>query len=387
MTKNIQLDKITCTACYACVASCSQQCIHMQEDKLGFLRPVIDNAACISCGKCISVCEHVKQLPEIDEEKQQIYAAKHRSSDVKNASSSGGVFTALSDAVLEMGGVICGSVYSEHMKPIHTFAENKVERDAMRGSKYTYSLCNDLTYRRVKSFLNNGRKVLFTGTPCQVSALKCYVGEHENLFTVDILCHGIVAPVLYRDFVRNAEKKGKVVFIDFRRGNINWHDPVTCITYRNGKIVIDNSYFKMFTQNYLLRESCYKCNFASFNRISEITIGDFWGIENCHSEFDEADGVSVMIVNNEKGRTLLAQCHANLELLRCTRSDCSHEQLNGLPARTQHQEFKKYYLSHGYNAAYKKFVRESWSIRIRERLYRNKLILNARNQFAKLLGK
>lgn len=383
--ETIHLDQKFCTACYACVVNCPRQCITMKEDMFGFLRPEINDENCIACGKCVSVCQEVKKLPLCLEKTQKIYAAKHRSSNIKKYSSSGGVFTALSDYILREGGVIVGAVYADNMQVVHTFAETSEERDRMRGSKYTYSFCDSEIYKQIKTYLNEKRRVLFTGTPCQTAALKQYIGKlNENLITVDLLCHGIAAPVLYREFVNEMQKKGKIVNINFRYHRETWHTPQTEISYENGKKVYDNSYFELFTCDGFLRESCYQCQYASFNRISDLTMGDFWGIERFHKEFDAPDGVSVLLVNTDVGKKLLAQCRDSLELIDCVRSDCLHEQLNGLPlSKNRNNELVKAYLEKGSRWTYNRLIRAPFSIRIRERLYRIRFIREFRDYLVK----
>lgn len=376
----INLDMKSCTGCHACAAVCPRGCISMIADDLGFLHPVIDENACIGCHRCEKICAETKVLPTHDE--QEIYAAKHVSSEVKAKSASGGAFTAISDVILKNGGIIVGSVYGEDMAVFHTFARNEAERDRMRGSKYTYSLCGKEIFHEVKQLLDDGKCVMFTGTPCQNAALKATLGkDYENLFLVDILCHGICAPKIYADYLSSLAQTDRVIDINFRHSTENWHAPVTLVNYekkgaRQGNP--ENAYFKIFVQNRVLRESCYRCSYASFSRVSDITLGDFWGIENCHAEFDAPDGVSVITVNTPKGKELLMQV-ADLILLPCAPADCSHEQLNGLRERKRDETFLKEYREKGYQYVAKKYTYKSLSLRIREALYKIKFIKRLRD--------
>lgn len=374
----IILDQLSCTACHACVAMCPKECITMQEDELGFLRPHIDESKCISCGLCLKTCDEVKTRPIGS--KREIYAATHKSLDIRKASASGGVFSTLSDCVIREGGVVVGAIYNEKMSVQHDFAETAEQRDAMRGSKYTYSLCGKQTFVHVKELLDDGRVVMFTGTPCQNAALKTFLkGSYDNLILVDILCHGIAAPNLYNDYITRLGKKGKRIdYIDFRYApDGNWHAPKTQVTYKDGTRrsgELENSYFRMFVRNYCLRESCYSCNYASFERVSDITLGDFWGIERFHKELDYPHGVSVVVVNSEKGEYWFTKARTDLDVFNCTESDCTHEQLNGLPQGGRNAEFVEDYLKSGYDYVYRKYTMNPLSIRIREQLYRVSII-------------
>lgn len=368
-----QLDRVLCTACHACVSVCPTQAISMSEDDLGFLRPQIDEAACVGCGLCEKTCDKVKVLPACPE--QTIYAARHPSPEVVKQSASGGVFTALSDEVLAEGGAVVGARYNEHMTVAHTVAHTPEQRNALRGSKYTYSLCDREIFLQVRQLLEEGRSVLFSGTPCQVAALKVFLGkDYQRLLTVDILCHGIAAPVLYRDFVTSLEKHGAVAYIDFRyTPDGNWHDPKTCVTYQNGARrngEAENAYFRMFVRNYCLRESCYQCRYASFDRVSDITLGDFWGIENSRPELDAPHGVSVVTVNTPKGAARFEQCKGALHAAPCTPDACSHDQLNGLKPGDRNHAFVADYRRHGYDYVRQKYVTTPRSILLREKLYR-----------------
>lgn len=379
----IKIEQATCTGCHACVAMCPKECITMEKDSLGFLRPHIDEDKCIECGYCLRTCEEVKRLPVRSQ--RDIFAATHKKLDVRKASSSGGVFSALSEQVIKEKGVIVGSIYKEKMGVQHDFAETVEQRNAMRGSKYTYSLCDKQVFMRVKQLLTDGRLVMFTGTPCQNAALKFFLrADYDNLLLVDILCHGITAPALYDDFIEKLEKKGKkVADINFRHSHDgNWHEPKTLVTYEDGTKKggeLENSYFRMFVRDYCLRESCYSCNYASFERVSDITLGDFWGIENSHKNFDYPYGVSVVTVNTDKGKKWFSKVNKDLETIICTEDDCTHEQLRGLPSRGRNAKFVDDYLEYGYDYVYKKYTVSPISIRIREKLYAIPIIKKIRN--------
>ncbi len=379
----IKLEQVTCTGCHACVAVCPKECITMKKDSLGFLRPHIDENKCIGCGYCLKTCEEVKKLPVGLE--REIFAATHKNIDARKSSSSGGVFRALSEQVISVNGVVVGAVYNKKMGVQHDFAETVEQRNAMCGSKYTYSLCDKQVFVRVKQFLDAGRTVMFTGTPCQNAALKIFLKvDYDNLILVDILCHGITAPALYDDFIKKLEEKGKVVAdINFRYSpDGNWHEPKTLVTYedgtkQSGELV--NSYFRMFVRDYCLRESCYSCDYASFERVSDITLGDFWGIENSHKEFEHPYGVSVVVVNTQKGKEWFSKASKDLETIICTEDDCTHEQLRGLPPGRRNTKFVDDYLEVGYDYVYKKYTVSPISIRIRERLYEIPIIKRLRN--------
>ena len=379
----IKMEHTTCTGCHACVAMCPKECITMEKDSLGFLRPHIDEDKCVECGYCLKTCEAVKRLPESTD--REIFAAIHKKLDVRKSSSSGGVFSALSEQVIKENGVVVGAVYKEKMSVQHEFAETVEQRNAMRGSKYTYSLCDKQVFVRVKQLLDNGRTVMFTGTPCQNAALKVFLKvDYDNLILVDILCHGITAPALYDDFIKKLEENGKVVAdINFRHtSDGNWHDPKTLVTYKDGTKrsgELENSYFRMFVRDYCLRESCYSCNYASFERVSDITIGDFWGIENTDKNFDYPYGVSVVIVSTDKGEKWFSKASTDLDVIVCSEKDCTHEQLRGIPARGRNSEFVEDFLERGYDYVYKKYAVSSLSIRIREKLYKIPIIRKIRN--------
>ena len=376
------LDIELCTGCHACVSACPKECLSMKRDKWGFLRPVINESECISCGLCVKTCEKTKQIPIC--QSREIWAAKHNDVSVKKESSSGGVFSAISDRILQDGGVIFGARYFDNMSVGHDLAVTAEERNRFRGSKYSYSLCDNSVFIRVKDELKKGKTVMFSGTPCQVAALNTFLGrEYENLITVDILCHGISAPVLYEDYInRIQKKKDGIENINYRYSVCgDWHNPKTLITYKSGRRRmgnLENSYFRIFVRDYFLRESCYSCNYARFDRVSDITLGDFWGIENCHNEFDEKDGVSVVIVSSNKGKKLFEAAACDMTLLRCTESDCSHNQLNGLPQKCRNEKFVSDYMNFGYDYVFKKYASTPLSIRVREKLYRFKLIAKIR---------
>lgn len=378
-----QLDTVLCTACHACVSVCPATCITMEKDELGFLRPHVDEKACLECGLCVKTCEKVKEIPVCAN--RRIYAAKHTQDQIVKSSSSGGVFTALSDIVLAMGGVIVGARYGQNMRVEHALARTPEERDALCGSKYTYSLCDKRIYAQVRQLLEDGVPVLFSGTPCQVAALKTFLGKsYAHLYLADILCHGIAAPALYRDYLSHLEaKNGPIAHIDFRHApGGNWHTPRTYVTYENGKRKSgeeENSYYRMFVSYYCLRESCYSCNYAQFDRISDITMGDFWGIESCHPEFDLPDGVSVVMTNTQKGAELFEQAKEKLITMQCVEADCTHEQLNGLKEGNRNEAFVSDYLHYGYAYIHQKYTATPISIRIREKLYRIKAIRTLRD--------
>lgn len=281
----------------------------MEADEEGFLFPAIDESVCIDCGICLKYCAFYNRKPQHTIEEKVCYILRHKNLTTRMSSRSGGVFVSCSDWILQQGGTIYGAVL-EGVTCEHQRAVNSVERDKMRYSKYIQSDTQSV-WNLIKNDLATGHKVLFSGTPCQVDALYSYIKRNRmddgNLYTMDLICHGVPSPKLFAEFIGYSEKRygGKITNFQFRDKTLcGWDDHIESF-HINRRKYASSKWRDIYNSNGINRSSCYNCKYAAMNRPGDITFGDAWGIRKVASDFYDNRGASVVIVNTDKGRELL----------------------------------------------------------------------------------
>ena len=246
----------------------------------------------------------------------KVYAVKHKDEGIRASSRSGGIFTALSDMVLDGGGIVYGCVLTDDFGAVHIRADNANDRNRMRGSKYIQSKLGD-TFKNVRKDLDAGKNVLFSGTSCQVAGLKQFLGkEYNNLFCIDIVCHGVPSTAVWKSYLHWQEQKNhsKAIKVNFRnKKDFGWHDHVETIEFENGKSASSRVFRNLFYGHMILRPSCYECPYKSVMHPGDITIADYWGIEKAAPEFDDNKGVSLVLVNNEKADSIFENVKIELQ--------------------------------------------------------------------------
>lgn len=314
-------DKHKCCGCTACVSVCPKDCISMSEDKEGFLYPVVDSVKCIDCGLCEKVCPVLHPLK--NEAEPLVYAAINSDESIRMQSSSGGIFTLLAESVIDNGGVVFGACFDRDWNVVHDYTETKEGLAKFRGSKYVQSNVGN-SFSQVKIFLDAGREVLFSGTPCQVSGLKYYLRKpYPNLLTVDLVCHGVPSPEVWRKYLQETVckaygiKKNKsavnlcdyISDIKFRAKDKGWKKYSFKFEYKDGRIEInpfyENPYMNIFLSNLSLRPSCYACPAKLNNVQSDITLADFWGVNKIDPNIDDDKGCGLLFLNNKEKIGLL----------------------------------------------------------------------------------
>lgn len=296
--------RVECTGCAACVNICGKHAIIMKPDIKGFLYPSIDNDLCVNCGMCEKICPGNR--PADFNPQGEIYAALAKDDRIRSQSSSGGIFSVLADMILKQKGIVFGAVFKKSGEVEHIWISDKAQLLSLRGSKYIQSNIGN-SYKEVKRFLDEGRKVLFSGTPCQIAGLKAYLQiPYPNLLTIDLLCHGVPSSAVFRRFIQYQEEKNrsKVIQVLFREKTPGWQQFSVKLCFENGTEQIDNSFLRVFLEDKVLRESCHHCKYIGTKRVGDITLGDFWGYRESEPELIENDdlGISFVSLNTEKGR-------------------------------------------------------------------------------------
>ena len=314
--------KEDCCGCSACYNVCASKAITMKPDHEGFLYPEIDQARCIDCGSCLEVCPLVSEGNYKQGNTPRFFVARHKSPEVLRQSTSGGAFTAISDVILRMGGVIYGADYDDAFRVQHQRAESPAQRDRLRISKYVQSNMKD-TYARVKADLASGLPVLFTGTPCQTAGLRGFIGSSPlagNLYICDLICHSIPSPLIWEEYKQLLEQEngGKLVSVQFRSKKDGWsrdnsNKGFLFRTEQSAEVQEDDRIYQLFFKvGTITRPACSACRFTDIHRVGDLTIADYWGIEKYSPEWFDSRGVSVVLVNSPQGEKLFVQCRDDL---------------------------------------------------------------------------
>ena len=342
-------NKKDCCGCSACVQICPKECIAMEFDNEGFLYPKVDEVKCINCHKCETVCPVINRYSP--REPLLTIAAKNYNKKIVNISSSGGVFDLLAHEILNKGGVVFGAKLNEKMQVVHDYVEKYEDLNPLRGSKYVQSDING-TYLKVKAFLKQKRSVLFSGTPCQISGLKHFLGkDYEGLYLVEVICHGSPSPGIWKEYInQQSQKISKVahnatdgknmvlslsledtpVFtgVNFREKNgYSWEKFGFVIRGKSAlkadknlvllsDICFNNTYIKGFLSDLYLRPSCYQCPTRCLSSGADITLGDYWKIKDFHPKFYDKNGVSLVLINSNKGQDLFEQIRGKMDFIK-----------------------------------------------------------------------
>lgn len=368
-------NKSQCSGCTACMNSCPVNAITMVADQEGFKYPQIDETICTECDLCQKICPfHEGYSREMNLQTPKVYAVKHIDDDIRIASSSGGMFTALSDYILEKHGVVYGAAFDHKFRVCHQKAETAQGRDEFRGSKYVQSDLGN-TFRDVKAELDRDRDVLFTGTPCQVAGLRAYLGKkkYDRLILCDLVCLGTPSPIIWKEYVALLERtKGSTLqSFKFRDKGKGWHSSSLSAQFVDGTTLcntpIVDCFDSIFYQHIALRPSCHACVFTNYARPSDITIADFWGIEDSKPEFDDNKGVSLVLVNTEKGKAVFEKVKVGLVYEVSTMDECRQRHLT-VPAEPSPKRdiFWNDYYEHGFEYVAKKYTEYGLRNRVKQ---------------------
>lgn len=312
---NIKECRAGCSGCSACYSVCRHNAISMQEDKHGFIYPEIDDRVCVDCGLCYDVC------PLNDREGHGELAAFYgwnNDEGVRMRSSSGGLFSALADHVLRHDGIVFGAAFDPQTKRVEYKCTDEVELDSIRRSKYTECYTND-AFKKIKSYLTNGRMVLFCGAPCHSAGLINFLGrKYDGLIVCDFVCGGAASPQFFREHLQMLEKKkkSKVSDINFRDKKMGWKRMLFSVRFADGKskstLSYFDSYFNGFIEGITKRENCFSCKFSA-DHYSDITIADYWGYLKAGVPYDKR-GISMVIANTEQGLNVIRTIESNITL-------------------------------------------------------------------------
>lgn len=325
-------DREKCCGCAACVCVCPAGAIRWGRNREGFYEPRIDGEKCTDCGLCRKVCPYEEDLKGKDAD-PLVFAAVHKDREVVRHSSSGGAFTALSDWILGQKGVVYGVKFDDDLRAVYGRAETKEERDAFCGSKYVQADGAGV-YPQITADLKEGRTVMFTGTPCQTYGLRKYLeikkANTKNLYLCDNVCHGAASPKVwqvYLDYIRGGVLKGGTIrSFTMRSKKEKWQKQmIGCETEMGDESRVLNStasWNKLYSSTAATRRSCYQCRFTSYLRRSDITLADYWNIENAGLSIDYTNGVSLLLINTKKGSRWLESCRGDLTLQESSKKAC-----------------------------------------------------------------
>lgn len=308
-------DKHNCCGCNACAQKCPKQCISMFEDEEGFLYPKVDLEKCIDCHLCEKLCPCLNKLES--KEPFVCYAAKNNDERIRRESSSGGIFTAIAEKIIENSGVVFGACFDDCWQVVHSYVEKKEGLAAFRGSKYVQSKIGD-SFRQVEDFLSKGCVVLFSGTPCQISGLNHFLNkEYDNLLTIEVVCHGVPSPKIWREYLK-ALKLPRIGSISYRDKSTGWRGYSFSVKDIEGNFIYkrrasDDKYMLAFFRNLILRPSCFNCPSKAGRSCADITLADYWGIEHIVPYMDDGQGTSFIGVNTEKGNAFIRGLNLHIE--------------------------------------------------------------------------
>lgn len=309
------MDKALCNGCNTCTVSCPiDECITMNMDNEGFFYPQVNLKICIECDKCEKVCPYIPEQSMRKEEavrfeKPFVYASYSKNHEVRVDSTSGGIFSELAFKMFDQGGYVGGVIYNEDYSVSHILTNDRSRLDEIRSSKYTYSLTDEL-FPEVKKQLKDGNKVLVCGAPCQISGLYTFLKkDYENLITCDFICKSVNSTKVFQKYIEWLENKyqSKAKKIKAKDKTTGWHKFSMRVDFENGKSYVADRYNDPFFVGYLqtelfTMEACFSCKFRGFPRVADITLADFWGIENVDKSMDQDLGTSLIMINSEKGK-------------------------------------------------------------------------------------
>lgn len=370
---SLNIDKEKCCGCSACVQVCPKHCISFEEDKYGFYYPSIKKEFCIDCGLCEKVCPYLN--PNGHHNPFKVLAAFNPNEEIRMKSSSGGIFCMLAESVIAEGGVVFGVRFNEDWEVMHDYTESRDGLEAFLGSKYVQSRIGN-SYKQVKKFLKDGRKVLFSGTPCQIQGLVLFLRkEYENLVTIECICHGVPSPGMWRQYVKEQTKyDGRTIAdiksINFRDKCSGWADYSFTIKYKDGKNIHhlhdDNYWERAFINNIDLRASCHNCMAKCIHSKANITLGDLWGAEKLLPETNDNKGLSIVVVHNEKGIN-------NLIGMKCMQKvsfdeviKFNHTLEHSAPKHPQREDFFLRVQKQGFIKSVKSMLKEPFILKIKK---------------------
>ena len=362
--------KEDCVGCGACVDCCPKDAIYWETDIEGFDYARVDPDKCIDCSLCLKTCPllNVDKLNAVNSDygTPDVLAAYNTDSDVRMASTSGGIFSALAEKVLDEGGFIGGAVWTDDFGACHILSDRREDLDRIRGSKYFQSDATGI-YRAVRKALATGRKVLICGTPCQMAGLRSYLRrDYENLIIVDFVCGNINSPKLFKKYVESLEQRYGARMLSYHPKNKEhggWHNFAFKATFDNGAVYVRNRTADAFTRCFIgthvgSRPCCFECKFKQLPRVADLTIADFWGIENIDPAWDSPMGTSLVLVNNERGCTFFDSLGDSVRShpmpLEGAIKGNAHLLHNSAPSPVDRDEFYRLLDTEGFDAAMRK---------------------------------